>query len=163
MQNTLYYISQKSTFLIKKNMKKLLTSLLLLSSLAGISGTAAVASESRANPPIATDRLHNGILIEHFIKGTGKAPFARDKVTVHYMGRLSTGEIFDSSYERREPSSFYLTDVISCWSLGMQKIREGGYARIGCPSHTAYGKQGVPGAIPPDSILFFDVELLSVN
>lgn len=113
--------------------------------------------------PVESVTLSNGILVEHFILGTGKSPIARDKVSVHYLGRLADGSTFDSSYDRGEESTFYLNKVIKCWTQGLQEMKEGGYARIGCPDHTAYGSQGVPGVIPPDSVLFFDVELLKVN
>lgn len=135
----------------------------LCTSLSAFASTSQSNVAKRLQEPVKTTKLSNGILIEHFIEGTGSHPMARDRVTVHYLGRFPDGKVFDSSYARQEPSSFYLKDVIPCWTQGLQQIKVGGYARIGCPDHLAYGSQGVPGAIPPNSILFFDVELLDIN
>lgn len=119
--------------------------------------------KSSAHNPVESIQLSNGVLVDHFVKGAGKRPKAADKVTVHYVGRFPDGRVFDSSVARGAPATFYLNKVVRCWSLGLQQMQEGGRARIGCPPHTAYGTQGVPGAIPPNSTLFFDVELFKVN
>jgi FKBP-type peptidyl-prolyl cis-trans isomerase FkpA len=84
-------------------------------------------------------------------------------VTVHYRGTLTNGTEFDSSYKRREPASFPLDRVIPCWTQGLQKMRPGGKAKLFCPAQTAYGARGVPGTIPPDSTLIFEVELLGID
>ena len=80
---------------------------------------------------------------------------------VHYTGKLIDGTVFDSSVERGQPATFPLTGVIKCWTEGLQQIKEGGKARLYCPSDLAYGDRGRP-KIPPGATLVFDVELLEV-
>ena len=95
--------------------------------------------------------------------GTGKQPTASSIVTVHYTGNLLDGKVFDSSVERGEPIEFPLNQVIPGWTEGLQLMKEGGKATLYIPSQLAYGEQGVPGTIPANSTLVFDVELIKVN
>ena len=71
--------------------------------------------------------------------------------------------MFDSSYDRGEPVEFPLNKVIPGWTEGLQLLKEGGKATFYIPAQLAYGEQGVPGMIPPNSTLIFDVELLEVK
>lgn len=96
-------------------------------------------------------------------QGTGKQPAASSVVTVHYTGKLLDGKVFDSSVERGEPIEFPLNQVIPGWTEGLQLMKEGGKATLYIPSQLAYGEQGVPGTIPANSTLVFDVELIKVN
>lgn len=96
-------------------------------------------------------------------EGTGKSPKATDMVTVHYRGQLLDGTTFDSSYERGEPTSFPLNRVIPGWTEGLQLMKEGGKTIFYIPANLAYGEQGAPGAIPPNSDLIFEVELFNVQ
>ncbi|WP_338560611.1 FKBP-type peptidyl-prolyl cis-trans isomerase [Acinetobacter sp. KS-LM10] len=95
--------------------------------------------------------------------GTGKQPTTTSVVTVHYTGKLLNGKVFDSSVERGEPIEFPLNGVIPGWTEGLQLMKEGGKATLYIPAQLAYGQQGVPGTIPPNSTLIFDVELIKVN
>lgn len=95
--------------------------------------------------------------------GTGKKPAATSVVTVHYTGKLLDGKVFDSSVERGEPIEFPLNQVIPGWTEGLQLMKEGEKATLYIPSQLAYGEQGVPGTIPANSTLVFDVELIKVN
>lgn len=110
--------------------------------------------------PAQSTQLHNGVLVEQFEPGAGERLRITDKVRVHYLGRFPDGTVFDSSYARGEPAVFELDKVIACWTHGLQQLAPGARARLGCPAHTAYGVEGVPGVIPPDAILFFDIEVL---
>lgn len=97
------------------------------------------------------------------IFGTGASPKATDTVTVHYRGTLENGKEFDSSYARNAPASFPLSQVIPCWTEGVQKLKVGGKAKLVCPPKTAYGERGAAGVIPPNSTLNFEVELISIG
>ena len=88
---------------------------------------------------------------------------ATDSVRCHYEGRLIDGTVFDSSYQRGEPTSFPLQGVIKGWTEGLQLMSLGAKFRFFIPYELAYGAQGAGGAIPPYAALVFDVELLGIN
>ncbi len=83
------------------------------------------------------------------------------KVKVHYEGRLLDGTIFDSSYERNEPITFGLDQVIRGWTEGLQLMSVGSMYELYIPSDLGYGDRAV-GNIPPGSVLIFKVELLEL-
>ncbi|MGB2578567.1 FKBP-type peptidyl-prolyl cis-trans isomerase [Elusimicrobium simillimum] len=103
-----------------------------------------------------------GILVQTITKGKGATPNAASTVKVHYQGTLIDGTVFDSSIARGEPIEFPLTGVIPCWTKGLQKMKVGGKAKLVCPAETAYGNRQI-GAIPANSVLVFEVELLDVK
>ncbi len=92
-----------------------------------------------------------------------KKPTADDTVSVNYRGWLNSGTVFDSSYERGEPTTFPLKNVIAGWTEGMQFVGEGGMIELWVPSRLGYGAQGTPGSIPPHSNLHFIIELVNVK
>ena len=94
-------------------------------------------------------------------EGTGVKPTTSDKVSVHYKGTLTDGTQFDSSYDRGQPATFGVTQVIKGWTEGLQLMAEGSKYEFVIPSELAYGAPGRPG-IPPNSVLIFEVELLEV-
>lgn len=96
-------------------------------------------------------------------EGEGAQPQENDSVTVNYEGRLLDGTVFDSSYDRGEPITFKLNEVIPGWTEGLQLMKEGGKSTFFIPAELAYGAQGAGPAIGPNSTLVFDVELLGVN
>jgi FKBP-type peptidyl-prolyl cis-trans isomerase len=97
------------------------------------------------------------------VTGTGAEVKAGDTVTVHYKGTLATtGVKFDSSYDRGEPITFSLSQVIEGWQKGIPGMKIGGKRRLVIPSSMAYGPSGTHG-IPPNSDLVFEVELFAVN
>jgi FKBP-type peptidyl-prolyl cis-trans isomerase FkpA len=108
-----------------------------------------------------TETLPSGVVVTQIKEGTGAQPTAADTVTVNYRGTLANGTEFDSSYKRGTAATFPLNRVIPCWTQGLQKMKVGGKAKLECPSATAYGDRGV-GAIPPNSDLTFEVELLKI-
>eukprot|EP00301_Raphidiophrys_heterophryoidea_P011588 c17729_g1_i1.p1 GENE.c17729_g1_i1~~c17729_g1_i1.p1 ORF type:complete len:229 (+),score=57.41 c17729_g1_i1:44-688(+) len=89
---------------------------------------------------------------------------AGDTVQVHYRGKLTNGNIFDSSYERDEPFSFKLGvgQVIRGWDEGVVGMCEGEKRKLVIPPNLAYGDQGAGDVIPPKSILVFDVEMVKI-
>ncbi len=96
-------------------------------------------------------------------EGHGRSPAATDRVTVHYRGTLIDGTEFDSSYSRGEPATFPLNGVIPGWTEGVQLMSEGATFEFFIPADLAYGEQGRPGPIGPNSTLIFQVELLEVH
>ena len=95
-------------------------------------------------------------------EASGVKPGVQDTVVVHYTGRLTNGTVFDSSLPRNEPAAFQLYTVIPCWTQTLTQMSPGSRATITCPPELAYGHAGVPGIVPPDSTLIFDVELFEV-
>lgn len=124
-----------------------------------------IAAITLSAPALATsgETLPSGVVVNHIKTGAGASPTASDTVKVHYRGTLLDGTEFDSSYRRNAPISFPLRNVIPCWTQGVQKLKVGGKARLTCPADTAYGARGVPGVIPPNSVLSFEVELLAIE
>lgn len=106
----------------------------------------------------------SGLQYEVLEAGDGESPVAEDTVEVHYEGTLVNGEVFDSSYERGEPTVFPLNRVIPGWTEGLQLMQEGAKYRFVVPAELAYGEREVGGGkIPPNSTLIFTVELLDVK
>ncbi|PTL80838.1 FKBP-type peptidyl-prolyl cis-trans isomerase [Vitiosangium sp. GDMCC 1.1324] len=108
-------------------------------------------------------KLPSGMIYKELKAGTGASPKATDTVKVNYRGTLTSGVEFDSSYKRNEPAEFPLNGVIPCWTEGVQKMKVGGKAQLVCPAKLAYGEQGSPPTIPPNSTLVFEVELLGIG
>ena len=97
-------------------------------------------------------------------EGDGQRPTATDRVRVHYEGSLLSDEVFDSSYERGEPITFPLNQVIDGWTEGVQLMSVGSKYQFFIPSELAYGNTPPPGStIPPGAVLIFEVELLGIE
>lgn len=111
----------------------------------------------------SVQKLPSGVEVTHIKVGKGAKPVASSTVKVHYEGKLADGTVFDSSYKRGEPISFPLRGVIPCWTEGVQQMAMGGKAKLLCPANTAYGARGAGGVIPPNAVLTFTVELLSID
>ncbi len=93
----------------------------------------------------------------------GQQPTVDDIVTVHYEGRLVDGSVFDSSIQRGNPIDLPVGGVIQGWVEALQLMREGEKYRIYIPSDLAYGDQSPSPAIPANSVLVFDLELLDIK
>lgn len=106
----------------------------------------------------------SGLQYEVIQKGTGTAnPGIQDNVTVHYKGMLLDGTVFDSSYDRGEPATFGVTQVIKGWVEAIQLMKVGDKWKLYIPSDLGYGAQGAGNIIKPYSALIFEVELLGIN
>lgn len=96
-------------------------------------------------------------------EGTGAKPTLNDKVTTHYHGTLMDGTVFDSSVERGQPASFPVSGVIPGWTEALQMMSVGSKWKLFLPSNLAYGERGAGGKIGPNSVLIFEVELISID
>jgi len=94
-------------------------------------------------------------------EGNGATPTTADKVKVNYEGKLLDGTVFDSSYEKKEPAEFGVTQVIKGWTEVLLLMKEGSTYEVYIPYNLAYGERG-SGSIKPFSTLKFKVELLKV-
>ncbi|MCW1923492.1 FKBP-type peptidyl-prolyl cis-trans isomerase [Luteolibacter arcticus] len=118
--------------------------------------------EEKAKPEQKT--TSSGLKYTVLKKGTGNVnPKASDTVTVHYHGTLLNGTVFDSSVDRAEPASFPLNRVIPGWTEGVQLMVVGDKFKFEVPANLAYGPQSPTPAIPPNSTLVFEVELLGIQ
>jgi FKBP-type peptidyl-prolyl cis-trans isomerase FkpA len=109
--------------------------------------------------------MPSGLRIAITQPGNGKRPQAGDSVTVHYLGKLLTGEKFDASYDRNQPFTFVLgrRQVIAGWDQGIAELNVGTKAILLIPSAMAYGERGAGANIAPNSPLAFEVELLKTT
>jgi FKBP-type peptidyl-prolyl cis-trans isomerase len=106
--------------------------------------------------------LEKGLQYKVLKAGSGPSPAATDTVRVHYTGKLTDGKVFDSSIERGEPVEFAVGRVIPGWTMALQKMKVGDKWMIYIPSDLAYGERGSQGAIGPNEVLVFEIELLGV-
>lgn len=113
-----------------------------------------------------------GVYVSVSEEGTGVQPKAGDTVYVHYTGKLLDGKVFDSSLDstlrpgmKLEPIKFPIGRgfVIKGWDAGIAALKKGSKATLIIPSTLAYGLQGSPPAIPGNSVLAFDVQLIDVK
>ena len=105
----------------------------------------------------------SGLQYEIVKKADGPQPKATDVVTVHYEGRLTDGTVFDSSIERGSPIDLPVSGVIPGWVEALQLMHVGEKIKLYIPSELAYGAQSPSPAIPANSVLVFDMELLGIK
>ncbi len=105
----------------------------------------------------------SGLQYEIVTKAEGAQPKATDVVSVHYEGRLTDGKVFDSSIQRGSPIDLQVRGVIPGWVEALQLMHVGEKAKLYIPSELAYGAQSPSPAIPANSVLVFDLELLSIK
>jgi FKBP-type peptidyl-prolyl cis-trans isomerase FkpA len=112
----------------------------------------------------AMTRSDSGLYTQDLEPGTGEVATSGRTLIVHYSGWLPDGTLFDTSRDNSRAFSFVLGagNVIKGWDEGLAGMKVGGQRRLVLPSHLGYGKAG-NGSIPPDSVLIFDVELLSLR
>ncbi len=106
--------------------------------------------------------LAKGIHYKVDVEGKGEMPTATDTVKVNYKGMLSDGKVFDSSYERKEPAVFGVSQVIPCWTKALEKMPVGSTWTVYCAADQAYGEYAPP-SIGPNQALTFKVELLAIE
>jgi peptidylprolyl isomerase len=112
----------------------------------------------------APRQLPTTLTVSDTVVGTGAEAKAGDTVTVNYVGMLPNGTIFDASEKHGQAFSFKLGagQVIPGWDKGIAGMKVGGKRELIIPPDMAYGSRDL-GAIPPNSTLIFQVELLKVG
>ncbi|MBS7326185.1 MAG: FKBP-type peptidyl-prolyl cis-trans isomerase [Thiopseudomonas sp.] len=122
-------------------------------------GKAFLAENAKREGVITTE---SGLQYKVLVKADGKQPKASDTVRVHYEGTLTDGSVFDSSVERGEPVEFPVMAVIPGWVEALQLMHVGEKYQLFVPSDLAYGPTSPTPAIPANSTLVFEVELLAI-
>ncbi|MET4692631.1 FKBP-type peptidyl-prolyl cis-trans isomerase [Endozoicomonas lisbonensis] len=117
--------------------------------------------ENGKKPGIST--MESGLQYRIIKEGKGEKPLETSEVTVHYEGKLLDGTVFDSSYERKQPATFKLNQVIRGWTEALKAMPEGSTWELFIPADLAYGPGGIPGRIGPNEVLTFKVELIEVK
>lgn len=105
----------------------------------------------------------SGLQYKILKEGTGPKPTLDDTVVCHYRGTLIDGTEFDSSYRRNEPAKFPVKGVIKGWTEALQLMPVGSKWQLFVPSSLAYGERGAGSQIGPNTMLIFDVELISIQ
>jgi FKBP-type peptidyl-prolyl cis-trans isomerase FklB len=140
-----------NAYLTKLNEKKAVTNL--------IEGQKFLVENSKKEGVIT---LPSGLQYKVINEGQGESPIDTSTVTVHYTGTLINGEVFDSSVKRGQPAQFPVNGVIPGWTEALQLMKPGAKWILYLPPQLAYGEYGT-GGIEPNSVLIFDVELISVD
>lgn len=112
-----------------------------------------------------TEQNNSGLVIVDEIVGNGDEAIPGTTVTVHYLGTLVDGTMFDASRNRGSNGftfSLGRGEVIKGWDLGVAGMKVGGKRKLTIPPELAYGNRAVGSIIPANATLVFDVELLKV-
>lgn len=116
-----------------------------------------------AKNKLNAQRTPSGLAYAVTTPGSGPAPARGDSVRVRYTGKLLNGKVFDSNTADGIVFPVGMGWVIPGWDEGILRLKKGDKATLVIPSLLAYGEQGVPGNIPPNSVLAFEVELVDVR
>lgn len=121
------------------------------------------AGEKKKEDKVITTK--SGLQYIDVTAGDGDEAKKGKTVSVHYTGTLKDGKKFDSSKDRGKPFSFALGagKVIKGWDEGVAGMKVGGTRKLIIPPELGYGARGVPGVIPANAELHFEVELLKVQ
>ena len=106
--------------------------------------------------------LGDGVYYEVITEGNGAIPADTSRVQVHYEGKLLNDSIFDSSYQRGEPTKFRCNQVIPGWTKALTNMPVGSTWMVYIPQEQAYGEREA-GKITPFSCLIFKIELLGIE
>lgn len=117
--------------------------------------------ENAKKPGLRT--LPSGLQYKVLAEGSGKTPKKGESVMVHYRGTFINGTEFDSSYSRQRPPTFKVDGVIPGWTEALKMMKEGAKWLLFIPPNLAYGEKGNPPVIPPNSVLIFEIELISIQ
>jgi FKBP-type peptidyl-prolyl cis-trans isomerase FklB len=95
-------------------------------------------------------------------EGTGKTPALEDTVSVHYRVSTIDGNELEDSTKKGTPATFVLEDVIPGWKEGVSLMKTGSKWRLFVPSALAYGEEGAGESLGPNTMMVFELELLSI-
>ncbi len=122
----------------------------------------AAPAKNKAEPGVIT--LPDGLQYKVITAGTGPIPKAGEEVSVNYRGKLINGTEFDSSYKRGQPFPTKVQGgIIKGWTEALELMPTGSKWELYIPSDLAYGPAGRPPSIEPNSVLIFELELLSTQ
>ena len=107
--------------------------------------------------------LPSGLQYRVVKDGAGDQPKSTDTVSVNYRGTLIDGREFDSSTRTGQPAVFQVNSVIKGWQEALPLMKTGAKWQLFIPPELGYGERGAGGAIGPNEILIFDIDLLAVN
>jgi peptidylprolyl isomerase len=134
---------------------------------AAVLGLVSACSVFRTAPPLyaPAEPVHGLIVQDLVVPDEGPRAKVGDTLTLHYAGRLANGTVFDSSYDRGTPVTFVLGDgaVPPGLDRGLVGLKRLGRRKLSVPSELGYGPEGVPGLVPPNATLFFEVELINLE
>lgn len=141
-------------------MNQAMTAILSSKSKPAIDSGAAFLARNKKRPGVKT--TPSGLQYEVITEGTGIKPTAEDTFVCHYRGTLLNGTEFDASYNRNQPLTYPVNEVIRGWTEGLQLMSVGSKYKFYIPYDLAYGPSD-NGPIPGGSTLVFEVELLDVK
>ncbi len=129
-------------------------------------GVYVTVSKPASTDKVMTEQNIQGMTVLDEVVGTGDEAKSGDTVTVHYVGSLTNGTVFDASRNHGDKGFTFglgAGQVIKGWDLGVAGMKVGGKRKLTIPADLAYGNQAVGGIIPANSTLVFEVELLSTG
>lgn len=115
--------------------------------------------------PLPEGQLPTELTATDTVVGNGTEAVPGNRITMNYVGMLPDGTVFDASARHGQPFTFTLGagEVIQGWDQGIAGMKVGGQRRLIIPPAFGYGAQEIPGVIPANSTLIFDVELVEVQ
>lgn len=116
---------------------------------------------NKKKPGVVT--LADGLQYRIITEGDGPTPVDGEMVLANYTGTFVDGTVFDTSTNAGKPAQFQVGRVIPGWNEALKLMKAGSKWQVFVPSDLAYGPNGMPPRIPPNSVLVFDVELVSVE
>lgn len=144
-------------------MKAALRSLLAVIGALLLSGCAVLGITTKVEVIHERVTLESGVEYEDIIVGEGRAAELGQTVVIDYVGHLASGAQFDSSIERGIPVTLVLGEApLSGWNEAIPGMMAGGSRWMRLPAEQAYGSAGVPGLIPPDEPLVFEIDLIEI-
>lgn len=107
--------------------------------------------------------LPSGVVVRTLDSGTGATPTLDSTVTMRYTGSLPDGTVFDTIGPDEPAMRVRVGDLAAGLGLALTTMQAGAMAMVSIPAELAYGTEGIPGVIPPDSALRFEIELISIE